>query len=302
MPILVHEAISDNKDGPSAPPDLTASPKLGVSQLDKNIPWIHMEMDEYRVFHVYPRNLPSYNPKDTNYYDQICDSDTFKTTDGVTDISKPWFAGSGASINLLQENFFTLFLNATTFRLMSWFYNSSSSKSLADLDRLANSVILAEDFNCQDLKGFSAAHEALVMDNTNNKGSGFFSSDKWIETSVKIKLPAKKVKFNLGQDAPELEIPGLYYCKPLKVIKSALEEVLSRVFQFTPYKIFCHQDETEPPERIITEIYTSDAMLKKHKSVKAKSLQAICTLETVVASIMLWSDSTHLASFGNAAL
>ena len=58
-----------------------------------------------------------------------------------------------------------------------------------------------------------------------------------------------------------------------------------------------------PPERIITELYTSNAMLEEYQKINSKPPEVPgCNLETVVAAIMLWSDSTHLASFGNAAL
>ncbi|KIK26402.1 hypothetical protein PISMIDRAFT_274760 [Pisolithus microcarpus 441] len=41
-------------------------------------------------------------------------------------------------------------------------------------------------------------------------------------------------------------------------------------------------------------------MLEEHERIKGQPRD--CNLETVVAGLMIWSDSTHLASFGNAAL
>ena len=43
-------------------------------------------------------------------------------------------------------------------------------------------------------------------------------------------------------------------------------------------------------------------MLAEDEKIKTAPQPPGCTLETVVAAIMLWSDSTHLANFGNAAL
>lgn len=43
-------------------------------------------------------------------------------------------------------------------------------------------------------------------------------------------------------------------------------------------------------------------MLEEHAWIQSCPRNPGCNLETVVAAIMLWSDSTHLASFGNAAL
>jgi hypothetical protein len=69
-----------------------------------------------------------------------------------------------------------------------------------------------------------------------------------------------------------------------------------------PYKLFWQPDDDEPPERIITELYTSDAMLQEQEKLDSQPHKPDCNLETVIAAIMLWSDLTHLASFGNASL
>ncbi|KAG2031372.1 hypothetical protein BDR03DRAFT_841017, partial [Suillus americanus] len=70
----------------------------------------------------------------------------------------------------------------------------------------------------------------------------------------------------------------------------------------SPYKLFWQPDKDKPPECVIMKLYTSDAMLQEHEKIHSQPRVADCNLETVVAAIMLWSDSTHLASFGNAAL
>ncbi|KAG2061332.1 hypothetical protein BDR06DRAFT_1001641 [Suillus hirtellus] len=58
----------------------------------------------------------------------------------------------------------------------------------------------------------------------------------------------------------------------------------------------------EPMERVYSEIYSSQAMLKAHEAIKSHPPDPSCKLETVVAAVMLWSDSTHLTSFGSASL
>ncbi|KAG1868437.1 hypothetical protein F4604DRAFT_2020743 [Suillus subluteus] len=147
-------------------------------------------------------------------------------------------------------------------------------------------VILADDFEHEDLRDSKL----------------FSTSDKWHEASVNIKLPAEKHRYASEADAPDCAVDGLYYRKPLEVIRSAYEEVTSKSFHNVPYKLFWQPDEGEFPERIIMEVYTANAMLKEHVKIKAQPHEPGCQLETVVASIMLWSDSTHLASFGHAVL
>ena len=43
-------------------------------------------------------------------------------------------------------------------------------------------------------------------------------------------------------------------------------------------------------------------MLSEEAKLNTASRVPGCNLETVIAALMLWSDSTHLANFGNAAL
>jgi hypothetical protein len=253
------------------------------------------------VFHSYLGAFPSYDPENIASFDNVCDSRTFKLADGPSEHKRSWYTGFGTAVDAVNRTFFAPFLNVTTFRLMSWFYNSSTGRSIADLDRLVQEVMLAEDFDCEDLREFSVSQEAKRMDRVSeDPNSGLFTSDKWCETSVKIKLPVEKEKFMSEADAPEFDVEGLYYHKPLEVLKSAYEETSSRTFHTTPFKVFWHPDEHEFPERIITEVYTADAMLQEHQQIKAQPWE--CNLEMVVAAIMLWSDSTHLASFGHAAL
>ncbi|KAG0693857.1 hypothetical protein DFH29DRAFT_1006871 [Suillus ampliporus] len=95
------------------------------------------------------------------------------------------------------------------------------------------------------------------------------------------------------------EVEGLYYRKPLEVLKATFEEEGAKGFHTSPYKLFWQPDKDKPPERIIMELYTSDTMLQEHEKIRSQPCEADCNLETVVAAIMLWSNSTHLASFAH---
>ncbi|KAG7088894.1 hypothetical protein E1B28_012839 [Marasmius oreades] len=52
-----------------------------------------------------------------------------------------------------QEGLFALFLNATVFRFMNWWYGPSNTKTMEGLDSLVHDIVLADDFNCDDLIG-----------------------------------------------------------------------------------------------------------------------------------------------------
>ena len=163
---------------------------------------------------------------------------------------------------------------------------------------------MAPDFDKTDLEGFRAAKELDRLDSYQGGLQAAFSkSDGWKETSVKIHLPADGVAHPSEASAPEFEIPGLFYRKPLEVIKSALREVSAEKFHITPFTMLQKSMEPDaPPERIYSEIYNSDAMIEEHDKVRSQSHASGCNLETVIVAVMLWSDSTHLASFRTASI
>ena len=52
----------------------------------------------------------------------------------------------------------------------------------------------------------------------------------------------------------------------------------------------------------MTDLYNSDAFLQEHEKLQQQPSEMGCDLEWVVSAIMVWSDSTHLANFGQASL
>jgi hypothetical protein len=267
--------------------------------------WVSTDHDVYNLFRQYHLSFPSYDLENDSYFDQFCDASTFNQANSTVEERQPWYSGLGLSLDALRQNYFSPFLNTTTFRLMSWFYNSSQSKSLLNLDRLVNEVVLADDFNQDNLQDFNATHEAKCLDEFHSSGSNssavFSAVDGWQEATVEITLPCENVKI-AEEEAPKFTVQGLYYRKFTEVLKAAYQEVSVNTFHAGPFKLFWSPNNNQPPERVISEIYTSNAMLEEHARIQSHHREPGCNLEMVVATIMLWSDSTHLASFGNAAL
>jgi hypothetical protein len=206
-------------------------------------------------------------------------------------------AGTGA-----DATFYRPFSNATTFRLLGWFHGPSSSKSLADLDRLVNSVILSEDFDADDLQGFSAAREMARLDGHSSSRLPFSASDGWREGSVTINVPNAKHEYASESAAPEFKVKGIYYRPLLEIIKSVCEGPTSRNFHWVPHKLF-HTSQGEHV-RAYTDIFNSNAMLEEDARIRALPRDPEDGPETELATlaILLWSDSTHLANFGTASL
>ncbi|KAI0080905.1 hypothetical protein K474DRAFT_1576474, partial [Panus rudis PR-1116 ss-1] len=55
-------------------------------------------------------------------------------------------------------------------------------------------------------------------------------------------------------------------------------------------------------ERVHDELYASEAFNKAYEDLQRQEPEPGCTLERVVCGLMFWSDSTHLANFGDASL
>ncbi|KIM60200.1 hypothetical protein SCLCIDRAFT_26719 [Scleroderma citrinum Foug A] len=245
--------------------------------LADHVQTVQTKPDLYGVFRVYPRHLPTNNPDGLNSLSHVSDSPHFQQTPDHSG-ARPWWSGFGNSLSAAQKNFFKPFL----------------------------SVILAEDFNTADLQGFWAAKEVSHLDNyeadPEDIRPSFLAGDGWKETSVCLHLPADGVKHKFIEELPTFEVPSLFYCKLLDVIKNAFREQASEYFHITPFETFYSPEPNEIPEHIYCELYNLPAVIEEHKKIRLQPHSDGCTLETVITSIMLWSDLTHLASFGTASL
>ena len=133
---------------------------------------------------------------------------------------------SGTATQKLAK-IFAPFQNASTFRLMDWFYRPSLTKSIVEVNALVKNIILAPDFNPKDLVGFDAAEENARMDNYRIDPSDiptpFSYDDGWLKGSVDIPLPCDGFKFPSEAAAPTFNVE-FHYRKITQVIQSALAE------------------------------------------------------------------------------
>ena len=110
-----------------------------------------------------------------------------------------------------------------------------------------------------------------------------------------------------SKDIPSqiFSVPGLHYRKITSVIHSAFSALLAMKFHFSLFKLFHQHPKTKKEEQVYCEVYDSDAYNEVHDQVQHVPIspdEPECKLEKVVAVLMLWSDSTHLANFGTAKL
>ena len=189
--------------------------------------------------------------------------------------------------------------NMSIWCLMSWKLTGSYQKSNEELTRLVKDVIQAPDFKIADLAEFHASTESRRLD---DKGtgvadvSGAFSHDGWKEMTLEISIPIRENQKVEGCGR-SFAIPDLMYRSLVSVIRTAFSEPISRWFHFTPFKHIWKSSGRE--QRVFDELYSSDVWNKAHDEIQKQKRTDNCQLERVVAGLMFWSDSTHLAQFGH---
>jgi Plavaka transposase len=187
--------------------------------------------------------------------------------------------------------------NESVEMLMNWKDSVTSIKSDAEVNRLVNDVLLDSNFKLEDLQGFNVVRENRRSDAAEKK-SPFFDSFQTADIDIEVPSGTR------GIPPGTFSVPGLLYRKLTAVIQAAFLSPLASHFHFTPFKLF-HRSPSGEEERVFSEVYNSDAFIEEHDNVQRAPLppdQPDCKLEKVVAALMVWSDSTHLANFGTAKL
>lgn len=255
--------------------------------------------NEFGVFHTFQGGPPSYSPNEFYTIENASDSPNFVATPNT---SSGWWTCFGSSFQHLKEDWFSPFLNASSFRLMRWFYGASNFKSLIELDELVQRVLLAEDFKVEELHNFRAARENTRLDQLEGKSDTPLSAtDGWQQSSVRIPVAAEHFQHQ-NSSIPHYSVPGLFHRRPLAVIKNALTERAAQEFHLIPHHTHWRPSLDDPPERIYSELFSSDALIEEHEKIRSSPHENGCQLETVIISLMFWSDSTHLTSFGDSSL
>lgn len=119
-------------------PEFPPSPVPVTEEVELN-PQFVTEPDEFGLFRVYPRN-PHHEPDEDLTLNDISDNVAATTSENV---DYRWSKGFNPEIHAkliadtaISENPFAPLSNATSFRLLNWFYGGSSQKSQADLASL----------------------------------------------------------------------------------------------------------------------------------------------------------------------
>ena len=170
-----------------------------------------------------------------------------------------------------------------------------------------DTIIKASDFSQDHFDDFNATRELNRMDKfLSGELEGQLSPsvhDDWKTSSVFLSLPCKGVKHASEDAAPKLEVKGLRHRHLLDVIKAALVEPAAEKFHLFPFRSYWKPSPEEPEERLYSEAYMADHFLGLYENIRQQPQDAAkACLKPVILGLMVWSDSTHMTSFGTASL
>ncbi|TBU39561.1 hypothetical protein BD309DRAFT_1003667 [Dichomitus squalens] len=191
---------------------------------------------------------------------------------------------------------------------MEWQYSGSMTKSAGELQRLVDDVILDEKFNKDDLLGFNITREQRRMDDFQATSGAFSPKDGWREASVRLHLPKPGVEHEDETHAPAFIVDKIWIRSPLEVLKAGFRDITARKYHWFPHRLFRQRatpdNPTAKPERLVTDLYNSDAMIRDHEELqkRPRNPDDAADIEYVVGGVMVYSDSTHLTNFGSASL
>ncbi|PPQ81433.1 hypothetical protein CVT24_001917 [Panaeolus cyanescens] len=289
-----------------APPPRPPSPTIGMFKTNVN---------EFGMYRVYP-TLPSAQVEENEDLLNVCDGPGFPTnsapashwekSSGLSKQTADPFLAAGSNDLSTPNGVFGPFLNVTVFRLFRWFYSGSNMKSVAEMDRLVDEVIDQPEFDRAHIKGFKAKRILANIDRYLAAASPFSPKYGWKVSTVKLPMNCEGVTHHDEKECPTLTVPNVHHRSLVDAIKSALTDESAHQFHYTPFKQYWKPTDNAAPERVITDLYNSDAFYDEHIKLMKRPLTVEEAnqprLETAIAAMMLWSDSTHLADFGNASL
>lgn len=192
------------------------------------------------------------------------------------------------------------FPNMSTLRFAHYFWNSGSTKSVGDRTRLVEDVLHAPDFKPEDIQVAQLAKLDRWLDGRQSKTNPCPPEDGWIEKKVTIRVPDGQPHVS-ETDAPTFDVPGFFHRRLTQVITASHAAPEASSFHYVPFKQFCEFPNSErPTERVVDEMYTTDAYIEADEQIQKLPPEPNCTLPRAVAAVLFASDAMQLTSFGDA--
>ena len=274
---------------------------------------------------------PEHVPEEDGFLEDVCDAPGLEGSNATktAGYDSIYWLSRNVAVGVDSENSdYGPFVNASQFRLFDYFYDRSEVRSHDACDDLLH-VLRSEAFSVDDLEGFSARKgDRALEDWVGRSGSVFSKEDGWLHSSVRIPLPPPKRDPNASEDtAATFEVTGIIHRSLRALIEAAVQDTASRRpkdHHWVPHEMYwvpldseaapspttspsppSHSTLPRPaPIRVYTDCYNTDAMLDADAEVRKKPRHEDDDddVEQVVLPLLLWSDATHLSSFGAALL
>jgi Plavaka transposase len=253
--------------------------------------------DPFGVFRKY-FDRPTYEPDGEITLDDLAGLTPQETEPPVG--AHPEVGVEEPGTSKLAANAYQPFPNASAFMLSNWYYDTpSGERSDADFNRLV-AVISDPRFISQDIIGFTASKRDKLLDRLDEEPDSVNAGWKR-NIGVHFQVPEGKNHWT-DPNGRTFVAPGLHHRSITQIVCSLFETKTN--LHYTPFEMWWQPTPDTPAERVYSDLYTSPAFIEAHREVNFNPEFQVpgCKLEKVVAAIMIWSDSTHLAQFGTAKL
>src|ERR1700722_11255501 len=214
---------------------------------------------------------------------------------------------SNISPSNTENTSYGLYPNRNSFLLGNWYWNNGIQKSQASFKELLRIV---GDINFQPSDVRSTNWDKISKMLADGDHGGGRSENEWVDededaswttSSVRISVPFHRHLPNPG--LREYVVSNFHHQSLVSVIREKLtNENDAPHFHYEPYELRWTPSGNPSSIRIHGELYTSPAFMEAHTSLQESPGEPNCDLPRVIISLMFWSDSTQLTSFGNAKL
>lgn len=208
--------------------------------------------------------------------------------------------GADESPKAPPEIDFGPFPNESGFRLAEWYWKSTN-KSFRDFQALMK-IVKSPSFDLDGVARINWRTTFNGLGHTSDDEGGAAATDGWRCTPVSIGVPFHSTLKNSGIETYHA---GKFYHRSLvSVIKERLMDPTETThFRYHPYEEHWQRNDKSRVVELFGEMYASRAFRHAHEALqKLPSTKENQGLERVLVALMLWSDGTHLTSFGNATL
>ncbi|KAG6905478.1 hypothetical protein DXG01_002467 [Tephrocybe rancida] len=235
-------------------------------------------------------------------------SDDQATMEDLYDIAIPASSSSiSCNADLAHRPALYPYPNESSFQLGSWFWEGGANKSQSSFNDLVK-IITNSNFSLEDIRltKWVEIDRRLGANEFDQESHEWEDCDAgWRRTDIKIDVPFHHRMLDPGIRS---RVVGQLYHRPIvQVIKEKLDRrtanpVQARNFHYEPYDLRWKPTTNSDEVPVYGEMFSSPAFQKAHLDLQNSPPEPGCDLPRCVVALMIWSDATHLTSFGNAKL